>query len=111
MVYINGIRLFSKDPGEHFKHLQIVFDRLRKHGLKLKLPKCQFLKDETNYLGFIINKNTVKSDRQGITRGQPVVNPLVTDTKYNTTRRFVLCQFRAWSMNVGHPSLSTCCAF
>lgn len=35
MAYIDEIPIFSKDPSEHFQHLQIVFDSLRKHGLKL----------------------------------------------------------------------------
>ena len=62
MAYLDDILVFSKSPEEHFRHLQSVFDRLKKHGLKLKLPKCQFLKEETKYLGFIINKDGVKPD-------------------------------------------------
>lgn len=33
---------------------------MQKYGLKLKLPKCQLQKEETNYLGFIINRGKVK---------------------------------------------------
>lgn len=49
MAYIDEILVFSKDPSEHFQYLQIVFDRLRKHGLKLKLQNCQIFKYKTNY--------------------------------------------------------------
>lgn len=62
MAYLDDIRVFSKSPEEHFEHLQKVFDRLREHGLKLKLSKCQFMKGETKYLGFIINKEGIKTD-------------------------------------------------
>ena len=47
MAYLDDIMVFSRSPEEHFEHLQQVFDRLRRHGLKLKLSKCQFLREET----------------------------------------------------------------
>lgn len=59
-VYLDDILIFSKNEEEHLRHIQEVFDRLRQHGLKLKLKKCSFFKRETEYLGFIINKNGVK---------------------------------------------------
>ena len=31
-------------------------------SLKLKLSKCQFLREETKYLGFVINKDGIKTD-------------------------------------------------
>ena len=33
---------------------------MKQHGLKLKLKKCQFLQNETNYLGFVINEKGIK---------------------------------------------------
>ena len=43
-----------------FKTSLIVFDRLRQHGLKMKLKKCSFFQQETEYLGFVINDKGVK---------------------------------------------------
>ena len=54
--------VFSKTPEEHFEHLQQVMNRLREHNLKLKLSKCQSLREETNYIRFIINKDGIKLD-------------------------------------------------
>ena len=62
MAYLDDIMVFLRSPEEHFEHLQWVFDRLKRHGLKLKLSKCQFLREETKYLGFVINKDGVKTD-------------------------------------------------
>ena len=54
--------IFLKDEKEHLQHIQIIFDRIRQHGLKLKLKKCAFFQEKTGYLGFVINKDGVKPD-------------------------------------------------
>ena len=41
---MDDIMVFSRSLEEHFEHLQRVFDRLKRHDLKLKLSKCQFLR-------------------------------------------------------------------
>lgn len=41
----------------------------------MNLQKCQFLKDETRYLGFIINKNGVKPDIGKVEVIQLITNP------------------------------------
>ena len=62
MAYLDDVLIFSKDEKEHLQHIQIIFDRIRQHGLKLKLKKCAFFQEETGYLGFVINKDGVKPD-------------------------------------------------
>ena len=62
IAYLDDILIYSKSLDEHLKHIKIVFERLRKHGLKLKLKKCNFMQKETKYLGFVINENGVKPD-------------------------------------------------
>ena len=44
------------------KHLQDVFDRLRKANLKLKISKCDFIKKRLNYLGHIISDEGISVD-------------------------------------------------
>ena len=61
-AYLDDILIYSETLEDHMHHLQEVFDRLREHGLKLKLKKCSFLKLETNYLGFLINDRGIKPD-------------------------------------------------
>jgi hypothetical protein len=56
------ILIFSETAEEHLQHIQLVFDSLRQHGLKLKLKKCSFFEEQTEYLGFIINQQGVKPD-------------------------------------------------
>ena len=42
--------------------LQFVFERLRKHGLKLKPSKCHFFKRQVKFLGHVISENGVMTD-------------------------------------------------
>ena len=62
IAYLDDILVFSPTLEDHLQHLDTIFDRLRKHDLKLKLNKCNFLESESNYLGFIIGKDGIKPD-------------------------------------------------
>ena len=59
IAYLDDILIFSTSFEEHLIHLNTIFDRLRYHGLKLKLKKCSFLQTETNFLGFVIDENGI----------------------------------------------------
>lgn len=63
-VYIDDILVASKTFEEHLYHLQLVFDRLRKAYLRLRLKptKCLFLCEEVPYLGFVISKHGIRPD-------------------------------------------------
>ena len=61
-MYIDEIFIASKSFEEHQKHLNLVFDRLRKAGLHLKPAKCHFLSERVPYLGYITSKNGIQSD-------------------------------------------------
>lgn len=43
-AYLDDILVLSEIPEQHFDHLRQLLGQLKRHGLKLKLPKCQFLK-------------------------------------------------------------------
>ena len=49
-VYLDDILIFSKTREEHIKHVQSVFDVMRKHKLFAKLSKCEFEKQELQFL-------------------------------------------------------------
>lgn len=71
MFYINDIQVFSKDSREHLQ--QIVFDHLKKHGLKLIWPKYQFF-NTTNYLDFV-NKNRLKPNIDKVEATKSISEP------------------------------------
>ena len=62
MAYLDDIIIFSPSMEEHVKHIQLVFDRLRQHQLKLRISKCKFMQEDTQYLGFIINRQDIMTD-------------------------------------------------
>ena len=61
MGYLDDIIIFGKtSPEEHLRHLEEIFNRLRKGGLKLKLQKCSFFKKHIEYLGHLISDKGIQ---------------------------------------------------
>ncbi len=46
--------VYSDTVEEHQIHLQIMFERLKVHGLRLHLKKCKFFQESVKYLGHVI---------------------------------------------------------
>ena len=63
-VYLDDILIASKTFSEHtcIKHISEVFARLRAAGLRLKLKKCFFLREEVPYLGHLISAVGIRPD-------------------------------------------------
>ena len=55
MAYLDDITIFSKNEEEHLDHFRIIFQRLKAAGLKLKWPKCDFMKRHTQHLSHLIS--------------------------------------------------------
>ena len=56
MGYLDDIIIFSKSEEQHLQHLEEIFTRLRKFGLKMKCEKCSFFKKHIQYLGHLVSK-------------------------------------------------------
>ena len=55
MGYLDDIIIYSRSEKEHLEHLEEIFTRLKRAGLKLKLEKCCFFKKHIQYLGHLIS--------------------------------------------------------
>ena len=66
LAFVDDIIVFSETYDDHLKHLQEVFDRLRKANLKLKISKCDFIKKKLNYLGHIISDEGISVDPEKV---------------------------------------------
>ena len=61
-VYIDDIIIFSRDETQHFKDLEDIFETLENANMKIQLNKCEFLKKETEFLGFIVSEEGIKTN-------------------------------------------------
>ena len=60
MAYLDDIIIFSRTLEEHLKHIEIIFQKLKAAGLKLKESKCDFFKSEIHYLGHLISDKGIQ---------------------------------------------------
>ena len=51
VIYLDNLRIFSKNRAEHAEHLRLMAEVLRKHGIRLSLKKCKFYQEEMKFLG------------------------------------------------------------
>ena len=58
----DDILIWSSTKEEHYKRLKLVFDCLKRAGLKLNRSKCVFVATELLYLGHILTSDGIKPD-------------------------------------------------
>lgn len=61
-VYIDDILIFSKDEKSHMENIRTIFSTLHEANLKVQLDKCDFFKEELEFLGFVISSRGVKTN-------------------------------------------------
>ena len=80
IIYLDDIIIFSRDPNDHIKRLEGVFEKLAQAGLKLKPSKCELFKARLKYLGYIVSLEGIATDPAKIVTIQNWPNPkTVTD--------------------------------
>ena len=73
LVFLDDILIFSRTREEHLQHLEAVLARLRDHKLYAKLSKCEFMREEVEFLGHRIGANglAVSPDKVSAVRDWP----------------------------------------
>ncbi|KAG0436051.1 Retrovirus-related Pol polyprotein from transposon opus, partial [Dictyocoela muelleri] len=61
-IYLDDILIFSKSYEDHFEHLKIVFERLKRHNVSINFNKSEFAKIEITFLGNIISPKGMRAD-------------------------------------------------
>ena len=59
-AYLDDVSILSKTLEEHKQHLKVVLDLLNRCCIKLRLDECLWGVQETEYLGFIVDKLGIK---------------------------------------------------
>ena len=62
VVKIDDILISGTDEEDHLKNLSTVFETLQHLGLTLNQSKCKFFQNEVEYLGFILDKNGIRTN-------------------------------------------------
>ena len=84
-AYLDNILIFSTMLQEHLAHLRKVIDRLKFANLKLKPSKCNFMKEEVEYLGHIITAAGLQPN----SRITQAVQDFVIPENIRAVRRFL----------------------
>jgi hypothetical protein len=66
LVYLDDILIYSRSKEEHVEHVRRVLELLRKHKLYAKLKKCEFGKEQVEFLGHIVTSEGVRVDPRKI---------------------------------------------
>ena len=74
-VYIDDVLVFSRTLEEHLEHLRRVIGRLQEVGLKLKPAKCQFIREEVEYLGHLLTPQGLKPNPRLVEAVQEFATP------------------------------------
>ncbi|CAI5482830.1 unnamed protein product [Closterium sp. Yama58-4] len=95
IVYLDDILIFSKTREQHLRDLDAVFKRLQENRLITKGSKCEFFKQELEFLGHVISRDGIKIDPAKIKTIQEWKSPTnVTELQsflgfVNYVRRFI----------------------
>ena len=59
-AYLDDVVIYSHSWEEHIQHLSSVLGKIHEAGLTLNLLKCEWVKQETKYLGYQLGKSEVR---------------------------------------------------
>lgn len=62
LVFFDDILIYSHTTQAHWRHLELIFERLREIQLFVKRNKCRFGVSSVNYLGHVISSQGVSAD-------------------------------------------------
>src|SRR6266542_1484840 len=77
LIYLDDIIIYSKSLKDHKRHVRKVLQAIRSEGLKLKLTKCKWFKQEITFLDHKIGVNGIKPDDYNLKKireAQPLQN-------------------------------------
>ena len=58
--YLDDILITGSSERDHTDNVSMVLHRLKEAGIRINEKKCQFMKKEVEYLGYLINKEGLK---------------------------------------------------
>lgn len=75
-VYVDDIIIFGgKNEEEHLENVSKILGKLWKANLRVNLDKTEFLKEETEFLGYIITNKGIRTDPKKVMAVQKIKPP------------------------------------
>ena len=62
VIFIDNILIYSKNKLEHEEHIKIILQVLKEQQLYAKFSKCDFFKDQIEYLGHVVSNDGISID-------------------------------------------------
>ena len=75
MAYLDDILMYSDSFENHLKHIEDIFQRLKKADLCLNKKKCHFVKKEIEYLGHIVSSKGLRPNPEKVRAIQTLEAP------------------------------------
>ena len=85
LVFLDDILIYSKTLEEHERHVRQVLEVLRKEKLYAKESKCDFFKQEVEFLGHLVGRNGIRMMEDKVA----AVSEWPTPTKVTDVRAFL----------------------
>ena len=78
VVYIDDILIFSENKAQHMEHLDQVFTALSHQHFHVRLPKCEFLQTEVEFLGHKLTSDGISAQPEKVDALQGWKTPFTT---------------------------------
>ena len=103
IAYLDDILIYSRTREEHLRHIRETLKLLRASGLHVKLSKCTFMQEETEFLGHVVSAKGVHTNA-GLVRA---ITSWPTPKKQRDVQQFIgLTQFyHQYIENFAHIAL------
>jgi hypothetical protein len=75
-VYIDDVVVKSASFDGHLADLRLMFERMRKYGLKMNPWKCAFDVSAGKFLGFVVHKSGIEVDPKRVEALRKIKAPM-----------------------------------
>jgi hypothetical protein len=66
IAYLDDIMIYSITLKEHVQHVSQILECLNQRNLRLKPKKCEFHREEVDFLGFVVGRHGIRMNLEKI---------------------------------------------